>query len=152
MKYKTKTILPIIGMAIIIGIAAIAVATGDADEVKHPLPTTLSNLADVKLIEIKDSGDQIILSGSFTAVSQTGDEFERKAALTSAGVDPDARGEAEIDIATKNGVTEQELDLEVNNLAASASFKLFVDGQEITAFTTSPQGDAELEFSNETSK
>ncbi len=152
MKYKTKTILPIIGMAIIIGVAAIAVATGDADEVKHPLPATLSNLADVKMVEIKDGGDQVILSGSFSAAIQSGGESERKAALTSTGADPDARGEAEIDIATKDGVTSQELDLEVNNLAADASFKLFVDGQEIVAFTTSPKGDAELEFSNETSK
>lgn len=152
MKYKTKTVLPIIGMAILIVIAAIAVATGDADEVKHPLPATLTNLVDVKMVEIKDSSDQVILSGSFSAPTQTGGELERKAALTSAGVDSDASGQAEIEVATKNGVTEQELDLEVNNLAAGASFRLFVDGQEITAFTTSPQGDAELEFSNETSK
>lgn len=151
MSYKTRMALPILGMALVFGFAAVKVATTDVEEVKHPLPASVSRLDDVKLIEVKDTNGQTVLSGNFSAPVTDGDEVKRKAVLGGTGVDPDAAGRAEIEIETKDDVTEQELELKVNKLAPGSTFKVLLDGQEAASFATNHRGEAELEVSNEPS-
>ena len=150
MSYKTKMALPILGMAFLFGFAAISVVTSDVEEIKQPLPASVGHLSEVKLIEVRDAGEQVVLSGSFSGPVSDGKEIERTAELTSSGVDPDAKGRAEIEIETANNSTEQEqeLELDVSNLAPGATFRLFLDGREAASFTTNHKGQAELEVGN----
>jgi hypothetical protein len=153
MTYRTKMIIPIVGLILVIGYAAIRVVSGSDDDIKQPLPATLSNLADVKSIEIRDASGQVVLAGSFSESTDVGGERERFAQLSPTGVDADAKGAAEVEIKTGAGaIAEQELEIGIEHLAAGASFKLFIDGQEVTSFTTNSRGEAELEMSNEPSK
>ena len=153
MSYKKKTMIPVLGMVLILGYAAINIVSGDADEIKHPLPQSLSDLRAVKLVEIKDADGQVVLSGSFDSTGERNGEIERKAILTGTGIDADAKGEAEIEISKESDAfTEQELEVSVENLATLTAFKLFVDGQEVAVFNTDVRGDAEIEMSNEIKK
>lgn len=152
MSYKTKILIPILGILLVIGYAVAKVVTTDADEIKQALPANL-NLAEIKRVEVKDGGGQTVLSGDFGAAVTKGNEVERLAVLAGTGVDADAKGEAETEVSTQtNGVVEMEFELTVERLAAGATYKLIVDEQEIASFTTNHQGEAELELSNDTSK
>lgn len=153
MSHKAKVFIPLLGMLLVVGYAAVRVVTTDADEIKQALPATLSNLAEIKRVEVKDAAEQILLSGDFGAPAARGNEFEREAVLATTGVDADATGAAEIEISTKtDGVIEKEFELTVERLAAGATYKLLVDQQEVASFTTDHRGNAELELSNVTPK
>jgi hypothetical protein len=142
-----------LGILLVFSYAAINVVNGDADDTERPLPPTLTDLAAAKVVEVKDAGGQVVLSGSFTKSSDVGGELEHTAILNSTGVDADAKGVAETEVSKKNdGFIEQELEVKVEGLAAQAVFTLFIDGQEVASFTTDARGEAELEMSNEASK
>lgn len=149
MSYRTKMLIPVVGMIIVLSYAAIKVMTSQADEIERSLPPSITNLADAATIEIKTESGEVALSGNFTASSSKPDEVERKAVLTGAGAYANASGKAEIEISKmKNGAVGQELEIEVSRLAAGTTFSLFVDGQEVGTFTTDAKGGAEIEFSN----
>ncbi|MEW6732919.1 MAG: hypothetical protein AB1489_16455 [Acidobacteriota bacterium] len=116
------------------------------------LPTSLTPVTKIKLIEIKKANGDVILSGSFAPPDDDDDdddETEVEIKLVATGVDSDAKGEAEIEIEKENGtITKQELEVEVKNLAPSTSFKLFINGTEIAAFSTNSTGRGGIEFSN----
>lgn len=153
MTYRAKMLIPVVGLMLVIGYAAIRVVSGNDDDIKQPLPATIGNLADAKSIEIRDASGQVVLAGNFSESTDVGGERERFAQLSPTAVDPDAKGAAEIEIKTGAGATtEQELELGAERLAPGASYKLFIDGQEVTTFTTDSRGDAELEMSSEPSK
>jgi hypothetical protein len=150
MSYKTKMILPILGLVLTIGYAGIRVARSDAEEVKHALPAALGSLAEVKRVEVKDADGQVVLSGDFGGSKVGGKEIERKAALAGTSLAPEARGKAEIEFSAEgSGADERELEMKVERLAAGATFRLFVDGQEVASFVTNHRGEAEVELSNE---
>ncbi|MCA1567629.1 MAG: hypothetical protein LC803_18670 [Acidobacteria bacterium] len=149
MSYRVKMILPIVVMFLTFGYAALAIVRSDSREIKQPLPSSLDNLAAVKLVEIKDGGGRVILSGNFTVTTKYDGEIEEKSPLAATGVDPDARGVAEIEISNKkNSVTEKELEVEVRQLSAHTSYDLFIDGQQAASFKTNHRGEAELEMTN----
>ena len=148
MSYRLKMILPLVGMFFLGYVVVVAV--GEESEIKQPLPSSLDDLAAVKLIEIKDAGGQTVLGGSFTIVTKRNRNVEGEATLAPTGVDADAAGKAEVEVsAKKGGRVEKELEVEVRNLAPGANFSLFIDGQQVAGFTTNPRGAAELELSNE---
>lgn len=154
MSYKVKMLIPVLGMVMVLGYAAIKVVSSEADEIERMLPPSITNLASANTVEIKDGSGQVVLSGNFVDSDAKPDEVEKKAVLSGAGANTNATGKAEIEISKmKNGVTEQELEVEVSRLTAMAAFSLFVDGQEVGTFTTDAKGGAEIEFSsNSTSK
>jgi len=140
-------LIPVVGMIFVLGYAAIKVVSGEADEIERMLPATVNNLAEASSIEIRDGNGQTAMSGSFAVSKEKPDEIERKAILAGAGSYAQARGKAEIEVSKmKNGAMDQELEIEINGLATATEFKLFLDGQEIGAFTTDARGIAELEF------
>ena len=150
MSGRKKAIISIIGMILILGYAAINVLSNGSDELKLPWPATLASLADVKLVEIKDGGGLVVLRGNFGAstTTKTG-EIERQASLVGTAADADAIGKAEIEISSRNNVTDQEMEIEVKRLSASTEFSLVIDGQQVATFTTDRDGEAELEMSND---
>jgi hypothetical protein len=148
MSYRLKTILPIFGMFLLFGYVALAMVRSAGQEIKQPLPPSLDNLAAIKLVEIRDAGGQIILSGNFSITTAKDGDIEAESPLIATAVDADAAGEAEIEVATRNGSVEKELEVEVRNLDPGATFKLFIDGRQEAVITTDFRGAAELEMSN----
>jgi hypothetical protein len=149
MSYQTKKLFSLVSLISLFAFAAINVISGEVQEVKQALPASLSNLAEVQTVEVKDADGRLILSGKFGSPEQSSKEIERQTALTPTDVMPKAKGVAEIEISTDSAsFTEQELELSVKHLSAGAKFYLFIDGQEIASFTTNHQGKAELEFTN----
>lgn len=146
---KRMKLFSLVGMVLILAFATIKVLSSDVHEVKQALPSHISNLSEVKSVEIKDANGQLILSGNFGNATQDGKELEREAVLAATTVIPAATGVAEIEISTgKASFIEQELELSVKHLSAGTIFHLFVDSQEVAPFKTNHEGKAELEFTN----
>ena len=155
MSYKVKRILPLVGMLLLCGYAAFAVirTSNKVQEVKLPLPSSVSDLAAAKLVEIKDAAGQIVLSGNFIAENKRNGDVEGKALLTGTGINAMAKGEAEFEVSTnRNGGKEKELEVSVRRLAPGTSFSMFVDGQQVATFTTNQRGAAELEMKDAPAK
>jgi hypothetical protein len=155
MSYKVKRILPLIGLLLLCGYAAFAVIrTGkQAQEVKYPLPSSVGDLAAAKLVEIKDTSGQIVLSGTFVVENKQDGDVEGNALLTGIGVNAVAKGEAEFEVSRNiNGTTERELEISVNKLTPGTSFSMFVDGRQVATFTTNLRGAAELEMKDTVTK
>lgn len=155
MSYRGKRILPLVGMLLLCGYAAFAVirSGNKVQEVKQPLPSSVGDLAAVKLVEIKDAAGQVVLSGSFVVENKQDGDVEGRALLAGTGVIAAAKGEAEFEISTnRNGSTEKELEVSVRKLSPGASFSLFVDGQQVAAFYTNGRGAAELEMKDAPAK
>jgi hypothetical protein len=149
MSYRVKMILPIVIMFLTLGYAATAIIRSDSQEIKQTLPPFLDNLAAVKLVEIRDVDGRVILGGNFASKEEKNGEVEGAASLVASSVDPDAAGEAEIEISNrKNSSGEKELEIEVRNLSANTSYTLFIDGQQAASFKTNQRGAAKLEMTN----
>lgn len=151
MSYRVKRILPLIGMLLLCGYVTFAVIrTGNkVQEVKQPLPSSVGDLAGAKLVEIKDAAGQIVLSGSFVVENKQDGDVEGKALLTGTGINAESKGEAEFEVSkNRKGTTEKELEVSVRKLAPGTSFSVFVDGQQVTTFSTNHQGAAELEMTD----
>lgn len=147
MSYRVKMMLPVVGM-FFLACVVVAAVTGEGREIKQPLPASLDDLAAVRLVEVRDAAGQTVLGGSFTMATKKNGDVEGEATLAATGVDADAVGKAEVEVSTKNGNVDKELEVEVNNLAPGATFNLFVDGRQAAVITTNPRGHAELEMTN----
>jgi hypothetical protein len=147
MSYRVKMLLPVVVM-FLLGCVVIAAVTGEGGEIKQPLPASLDDLAAVRLVEIKDAGGQVVLGGSFTMATKANGDIEGEATLAATGVDADAVGKAEVEVSTRNGNVDKELEVEVSKLAPGTTFNLFIDGQQAAVITTNPRGAAELELTN----
>lgn len=93
------------------------------------------NLTDAKYVEIRDGAGQVALSGAFS---------NYKAPLSNARTN--AKGLAEIEIEKGGTDLKQEIEVTVENLPPSASFKLMVDGKEVATFFTSSGGNRAMKF------
>jgi hypothetical protein len=149
MSYKAKRILPVIGMLLLCGYAAFAVIrhSNKVQEVKHPLPSSIGDLAAAKLVEIKDAAGQVVLSGTFAVENKPDGDIEGEALLVGTDINAGAKGKAEFEVSTDSkGMLEKELELSVSKLASETSFSMFVDGQQVATFITNQRGAAELEM------
>jgi hypothetical protein len=95
-------------------------------------------LNNAKLVEIRDKADNVVLSGTFA---------NNRADLTSKELGSKASGLAEIEIEKAGAALKQEIEVEVQNLPALATFKLFVDGNEVATFATSKEGKRAMKYS-----
>ena len=150
MSYRVKMMLPVVGM-FLLGCVVVAAVTREGREIKQPLPASLDNLAAVKLVEVRDASGQIVLGGSFTMTTKKNGDVEGEATLAATGALANAAGKAEVEVSTRDGNVEKELEVEVSRLAPGATYNLFVDGQQAAVITTNPRGHAELEMTNRTS-
>jgi 2,3-bisphosphoglycerate-independent phosphoglycerate mutase len=94
--------------------------------------------------EVRDAQGQVLLRGNFAPVEEADDDIERKAVLATAGVDPDAEGEAEVEFA-KSAPTEQEVEFEVSNLEPGSRVTFVIDGRDVATVVTDKDGVAEFE-------
>ena len=140
MKRRTIGILGVLAMALSLG-----VATNAQEPAPLPFPASIGDVAAVRLVEVKDVSGQVVLSGTFGASVQTTSGTERTAPLT-AVTGATAKGTAEFEVGTATGVAMNELDVDIDDLAPSTQYRLFIDEVEIASFTTDADGDAELEF------
>lgn len=93
------------------------------------------NLTDARYVEIRNRGDKVVLSGTFS---------NYKAPLANTG--NGGKGIAEIEIERVGTSLKQEIEVAVENLPPSTSFKLVVDGREVASFLTSSAGKRALKF------
>jgi hypothetical protein len=133
--------------------AVAAMVASKQERVKQPLPPALSNLAAVNVIEVRNTAGQVVLGGTFSTGTESKGEVEHTATFTGSGTNPAAKGKAEIELVQKgDAVAKQELEVEVEGLPPSASYMIFVDGNEAATFTTGKGGKAELKFSSKYTK
>ena len=112
------------------------------------LPDFLQPVTNIKIIEVIDKDGQPVLRGDAAAIRR--EHIEQTFALTPTGVYPDADGQAEIEVQTENGTaTRQTLEIEVEDLLPSTTFKVFLDGSELGGFTTDASGKATIVFSSD---
>jgi hypothetical protein len=150
MSYRVKMILPVIGM-FLLGCAVVLAVRGEGREIEQPLPSSLDDLAAVRLVEVKDAGGQVVLGGSFTMTTKKNGDIEGEAILAATGVVVNASGKAEVEVSKRDGKVDKELEVEVRKLTPGATFNLFIDGQQATIIETNHRGAAELEMSNRAS-
>lgn len=150
MSYRLKAILPVIGLLLLCGYATLAVIrTGEkVQTVTQALPTSISNIATIRLIEVKDGPGQTVLGGTFIFENKSNGELEGNARLVGTGVNASAKGTAEFELSARDGVTERELEVSVSKLAPSSTFGLFLDGQLVATFTTNRRGAAKLKMAD----
>jgi hypothetical protein len=122
-------------------LAAIGQTGGD---VRKPFPEAITNAAGVERIEVRDSSERVVLSGTFVAATER-NGTERVAMLKG---DASATGRAEVEVWTGNGGTRREMEVDLDRLTPETEYTLFVDGAEVATFTTDAEGDAELDFAD----
>lgn len=112
---------------------------------------SITDVTKIKLVEVKNSlTGEVVLNGTFGAQGGDDEEIERNIKLNPTAVDPDAKGDVKIEIEKEDGnVEKKEFELEVENLASSTGFKLFVNGVDVFTFGTDANGKAKLVFSND---
>ena len=132
-------------------VAALGIASQDlrGDRIEKPLPTSVSDLQQGQVIEIKNDAGATVLRGTFETKEDKADKIEKEAKLS--GVS--GAGSAEIEVSRKNGqVEEQELELELKSLYYGGAYKIFVDNKEVLAFNADNHGKAELKLSTKITK
>lgn len=147
MSFKIKTLIPMVGMLFLFGVAAIAV-TRHARQLQHALPKSIGDLTKVKLIEIRDASGQQILRGAPEFTSEPDGDIAGFVVLEGLGT-TEAVGQAELEVSDEQkGVREQELEIEIKNLTPNATFSLYVDDKQVATFKSNSRGLAELELKN----
>lgn len=119
--------------AVLIAVATTQCASNSA-RIVDALPPGIP-LTDAKHVEIQDSAGHAVLNGEF---------LNHKAPLVGTGTK--AKGLAELEIEKVGADLKQEIEVAVENLPPSASFKLMVDGKEVATFLTSSAGKRAMKF------
>lgn len=152
MSLRVKMIIPAVLMLFTLGYAATAVIR-QARAVKQALPQAVGELAVVKSVEVRDAGGPLILNGNITFRNERDGDVKGVAILTATGAITGANGKAEIEVSLgQSGIRRQELEVEMKNLAAGATYNLYVDGLQVATFSADRRGAAELELTNEFSR
>ena len=94
--------------------------------------------------EVRDASGQIVLRGQFVLVEEDDDDVERKAVLEPAGVDADARGEAEVEFDPVAPAV-QEIEFEATSLEPLAAYTVVIDGIDIGTAAANARGTLDVE-------
>ncbi|KAF0250500.1 MAG: hypothetical protein FD167_100 [bacterium] len=106
------------------------------------------NLITIQLIELRIISGEVLLTNAIIGSCERSRE-NREITLLSTNINLDARGKSEISIERDIGlIIEQKFSVKVENLDQVTTYKLFVNDEEITTFTTNFRGSAEIKFSN----
>ena len=120
-----------------------------ADDIEKPLPASVSDLQQAQVIEIKNDAGTTVLRGTFQTKEDKSNAVEKQANLS--GVS--GMGSAEIDVSKKGGqIKDQELELELEKLLYGATYKMFLDNQEVFVFSADSKGKAHLKLSSKATK
>jgi hypothetical protein len=122
---------------------------GQGQRIEKPLPSSVTDLQQAQLIEIRNYAGATVLKGTFDNKNDARDHIERKAKLS--GVS--GSGSAEIEVSRKNGqVKDQELELDLERLLYDAPYKVFLDNKEVFVFSADGRGKASLKLSTKNAK
>jgi hypothetical protein len=113
-----------------------------AQEPKQPVTGDFSTAA---VAEVRDSQGRVVLRGQFVPIDEADDDVERKAALSAAGPDVDAVGEAEVEVTTSTPL-EQEIEFAIRNVEPGATYTFVIDDKAIGTARADQRGRAELEI------
>ena len=134
-------VLPLIAVAGVFVLVATSVVRLGAQQ---DTPADFTNAA---LAEVRNAQGQVVLSGKFAVSEDEEDEneTERKAPLAPTSIDPDAAGEAEVEVSGTGNSRRQEVEFSVHNLAANTAYTFVIDGRVFTTATTDGRGRIALE-------
>lgn len=97
--------------------------------------------------EVRNAQGQAVLAGRFSVLDTTDEDTERKAQLTATSVDPDATGEAEVEVSGSGDDRRQEVEFTISNVEPRAVFVFIIDGRTVATATANDRGQAEMERS-----
>ena len=109
------------------------------------------NFSEAQLAEVRDAQGQVILSGTFALVPEDDDDIERKATLAPTGIDPDASGEAEVEVPKAAG-SAQEVEFSITNVHPDTTYTFLIDGQPVATAKADRKGKAEAEVETRPAK
>jgi hypothetical protein len=135
-----KQLIPIAGL---LGTMAISVYMVTRLSGQGTAPT--GDFTNAAVAEVRDAQGQVVLRGQFVVAEEEDDDVERKATLEPTGIDDDAGGEAEVELARANPV-EQEVEFSVRNLQGGAAFTFVIDGTDVATATADQRGRCEVEL------
>jgi hypothetical protein len=135
----TRQWIPIGGL-----LATFAVASYGVVQLHGQAQAPTADLTKAAVVQVKNAQGQIVLQGDFQPPAEEDGDIERRATLTSTGVDADAAGEAEIEFA-KTGATTQEVEFEVRNVQPGVTFTFVVDGLDLASATSDRRGRADAD-------
>jgi hypothetical protein len=135
--------LPVIGLIFVCLGAAYAVAQSRPDPTA--IPAAIGDLATVVQAQVRAADGTVVLAGQFGEATLDGRETERTATLT-ATAGSGATGTAEIELVTRDGKVERELELEADGLTPNTAYSFVIDQQTAATFTTDARGSTELEL------
>lgn len=140
---RLKGTFPVIGLMVVCVGAAYAVA--QSLPASTTIPAAIGDLATAVQAEVRGADGTAVLAGTFGEAVLDGRETERTATLT-ATAGGTATGTAEIELVTRDGTVERELELDAEGLAPDTSYTFIVDQATAATFTTDGKGSAELEL------
>ena len=135
-----KQLIPIAGL-----LGTMAISTYMVTQLSGQGTATTGDFTNAAVAEVRDAQGQVVLRGQFILAEEEDDDVERKAKLEPTGIDADAAGEAEVELARTNPV-EQEVEFSVSNLQAGAAFTFVIDGTDVATATADERGRAEVEL------
>jgi hypothetical protein len=138
-----KRRLPAIGLIFVCVGAAYAVAQNVP--AATTIPAAIGDLATAVQAEVRAADGKVVLAGQFGEAVLDGRETERTAKLT-ATAGSTATGTAEIELVTRDGKVERELELDAEGLSPNTAYTFVVDQQTAATFTTNAKGEAEVEL------
>ena len=131
-------------LTIMTALAALAVASCSSTQVNGQTSTPTGDFTNAVWAEIRDAQGQILLRGQFALVEEDDDDVERQAVLEPTGIDPDARGEAEVEFDPAAPAV-QEVEFEARNLEPGASYTVVIDGVDIATRLSNARGSLDVE-------
>jgi len=116
-------------------------------KIEQPLSPTFGDVSGIKNIEVVNETGAVLAKGTFAEGPETAaaGKIERSAALTNPAGAP--MGTVEIDIDRTGSLSDEEVQIKLENLPYPASCRVMADGKELTAFSTIQKGRMNLEMS-----
>src|SRR5688572_11205460 len=136
--------LRLVWMVVLLASMTIASQTAWGDRIEQQLPSSIGDLQQVQVMEVRDNSGVVALTGKYATKEDDSDELEREAPLRGRT----GYGKAEIEISKKNGqVVDQELEVELKELTPNTPYKIFFDKKEVFSLTSDKKGKADLKLS-----
>jgi len=153
MTKRTRMIVLLVAMVATVGMASAWIqGTIVAQSSEASLPVDVGDLSNASTVEVKDSTGAVALRGHFVESPEEDDDVERKATLAGSGTTAASKGEAEIEVSRNNNRLVQDVEVSVSNLAAGATYTVFIDAKQVGTFTTNKNGKAEMELTTPSAK
>jgi subtilisin family serine protease len=110
-----------------------------------PLPASLIPVTSIKLVEVRDALNRVVLSNTFVARPGGGSQIvEKEATLNPTGVIPQANGKARAEVESER----EKLRVEADYLESGASYSIIADGLTI-ASAIAQSGYLRVEFTSD---